>query len=459
MVTERRTWAPRWPGTVRWRVTLLAAIAVAFVLVVTGLVLLVVQRGVLTDKLDESLTADAERVIASTTGGGEPIDALSADDEAVAQIVTLDGTVVAASNPAVAGGAIAAAPRGAAPSFGTIDGPLEGTGSYRVLSRRFVAHGRDLVVHVAAPLDDVRDAVRALSVTLAFLIPAVTGILAAVVWLLVGRTLRPVEQIRGEVDGIGLGELDRRVPQPPGRDEIARLAGTMNEMLDRLDASNRQQQRFVADASHELRTPLARLRTEIEVAQAAPAASTTDGEVLRSLHDEVDNLQRLTDDLLVLARNDAGVSDGAGRAVDLDDVVLEEVRAVDAHGLSLDTRRVSAAQVLGHREQLRRVVANLLDNAVRHAERSVTVRLAETDGVVQLEVADDGPGVPAGRQADVFERFGRLDESRTEGRGGTGLGLAIARDLVERHGGTIAVDSHYEAGARFVVTLPSTSAS
>jgi signal transduction histidine kinase len=268
-----------------------------------------------------------------------------------------------------------------------------------------------------------------------------------------------VEQIRGEVDGIGLGELDRRVPQPPGRDEIARLAGTMNEMLDRLDVSNRQQQRFVADASHELRTPLARLRTEIEVAQAAPAASTTDGEVLRSLHDEVDNLQRLTDDLLVLARNDAGVSDGAGRAVDLDDVVLEEVRAVDAHGLSLDTRRVSAAQVLGHREQLRRVVANLLDNAVRHAERSVTVRLAETDGVVQLEVADDGPGVPAGRQADVFERFGRLDESRTEGRGGTGLGLAIARDLVERHGGTIAVDSHYEAGARFVVTLPSTSAS
>jgi signal transduction histidine kinase len=151
------------------------------------------------------------------------------------------------------------------------------------------------------------------------------------------------------------------------------------------------------------------------------------------------------------------VSDGAGRPVDLDDVVLEEARAVDARGRSVDTRRVSAAQVRGHREQLRRVVSNLLDNAVRHAERTVSVSLAETDGVVLLEVTDDGPGIPAARQAEVFERFGRLDESRTDGRGRTGLGLAIARDLVERHGGTIAVDGSYRAGARFVVTLPSTS--
>ena len=107
----------------------------------------------------------------------------------------------------------------------------------------------------------------ALLIALALILPAVTVVLAALVWLLVGRTLRPVEQIRTEVAGIGSRELDRRVPQPPGGDEIARLAATMNEMLDRLDASNRQQQRFVADASHELRTPLSRLRSELEVAQ------------------------------------------------------------------------------------------------------------------------------------------------------------------------------------------------
>jgi signal transduction histidine kinase len=442
----------RWPGTVRWRVTLLAAFSVAVVLVVTGVVLVAVQRRVRTDQLDETLVADADRVVASMAAGGEPDLQVFADDDGVAQIVASDGRVLFATTPAVGSTALAPAPEGAGPETRTI-------GGQRVVSRRFVTDGQELVVHVAAPLDDVREAVRALLLTLVALIPIVTAVLAALVWLLVGRTLRPVEQMRAEVAGIGLGELDRRVPQPPGRDEIARLAGTMNEMLDRLDASNRQQQRFVADASHELRTPLARLRTEIEVARAV---TPDDAEVLGRLFEEVADLQRLTDDLLVLARSDAGAAGGEGRPVDLDDVVLEEARAVDArgHGIDgIDTRQVSAAQVVGHRDQLRRIVANLLDNAVRHAAASVTLRLAEINGVVTLEVTDDGPGIPSARQAEVFERFGRLDGSRNADRGGTGLGLAIARDLVERHGGTIVVDPDYAAGARFVVTLPSSSAS
>ena len=331
-------------------------------------------------------------------------------------------------------------------------GFLDADDSYRHVSRRFTAGGRELVVRVAAPLDDVDESVGALVASLAIIIPAVTAILAALVWMLVGRTLRPVERIRTEVSGIGLRELDRRVPQPPGRDEIARLAMTMNEMLDRLDVSSRQQQRFIADASHELRTPLARIRSELELAQREGDAA--DHELVASLLEEVDGLQRLTEDLLVLARLDAGVPAHPGRPVDLDDVVLEEVRAFDNKGRSVDTRQVSAAQVVGHRDQLRRVVGNLLDNAVRHAAATVTLSLAETDSVVTLSVADDGPGIPAERRADVFERFRRVDEARAVGRGGTGLGLAIARDLVEQHGGTITVDPDYDAGARFVVTLP-----
>jgi signal transduction histidine kinase len=118
---------------------------------------------------------------------------------------------------------------------------------------------------------------------------------------------------------------------------------------------------------------------------------------------------------------------------------------------------VSAAQVVGEREQLRRVVANLLDNAVVHAEATVTLSLTESDGSVVLTVTDDGAGIPVDHQDQVFERFGRLDEARTAGRGGTGLGLAITRDLVERHGGTITVDPDYQRGARFVVTLPSSA--
>jgi signal transduction histidine kinase len=427
-VAERRL---RWPGTVRWRVTLLATLAVVLVLVATAAVLVVVQRRVLIDQLDETLAADARRMITALQDGQEPLLQPATDDDAMAQVVTVDGTVVAAS-----------------PGYRDADD------SYRHVSRRFTAGGRELSVHVAAPLDDVDESVGALVATLAIIIPAATAILAALVWMLVGRTLRPVERMRAEVSGIGLRELDRRVPQPPGRDEIARLATTMNEMLDRLDVSSQQQQQFVADASHELRTPLARIRSELELAQREGDAA--DHDVVASLLEEVEGLQLLTEDLLVLAQLDTGAPARAGRPVDLDDVVLEAARAVETRGRSLDTRQVSAAQVVGHRDQLRRVVGNLLDNAVRHAAATVTLSLAETDSVVTLAVTDDGPGIPAERRADVFERFRRVDEARGVGRGGTGLGLAIARDLVERHGGTITVDPDYNAGARFVVTLPAT---
>jgi signal transduction histidine kinase len=443
-VADRRL---SWLGTVRWRVTLIATFAVALVLVVAGAVLVVVQRRVLTDQLDEALAADAARVIAPMEAGAEPDLRVSTDDEAVAQIVTADGEVLFVSTPAIASELIATPPAEATAVTRTISGQ-------RVVSQQFQSGGRDLVVHVAAPLDDVDESVGALVLTLAFSVPSVTAILAAVVWLLVGRTLRPVERIRTEVAGIGLRELDRRVPQPAGHDEIARLAETMNEMLDRLDASNQQQQRFVADASHELRTPLARIRSELEVARHGDAP--IEEALVASVLEDVDALQRLTDDLLVLARSDAGVSEGDGRPVDLDDVVLEEVRARPASAVTVDIRRVSAAQVLGHRDQLRRVVGNLLDNAVRHATRMVTLSLGERDGVVTLAVADDGPGIPTDRQADVFERFRRVDDARAAERGGTGLGLAIVRDLVEQHGGTVSVDPAYDAGARFVVTLPAT---
>jgi signal transduction histidine kinase len=444
-VADRRL---AWLGTVRWRVTLIAAFAVALVLVVAGAVLVVVQRRVLTDQLDETLTADADRVVASIETEGEPDLRMSTDDDAVAQIVTADGEVIfATATPTATQGPIVSAPEGTGHVARTISGE-------RVVSRRFESGGRDLVVHVAAPLDDVEESVSALILTLAVSVPLVTAILAAVVWLLVGRTLRPVERIRTEVAGIGLRELNRRVPQPAGHDEIARLAGTMNEMLERLDVSNQQQQRFVADASHELRTPLARIRAELEVGRHGDAS--VDEAVVASVLEEVDGLQRLTDDLLVLARSDAGVSDSDGRPVDLDDVVLEEVRTRPPTTVTVDTRRVSAAQVLGHRDQLRRVVANLLDNAVRHATRMVTLSLGERDGVVTFAVADDGPGIPPERRVDVFERFRRVDDARAADRGGTGLGLAIARDLVEQHGGEISVDPAYDAGARFIVTLPAT---
>ena len=301
-------------------------------------------------------------------------------------------------------------------------------------------------------LDDVDEAIAELVASLAWIIPLATVALAALVWFVVGRTLRPVERIRAEVAEIGLGELDHRVPEPPGDDEIARLAMTMNEMLARLEASARRQQQFVADAAHELRTPLTRMRAELEVDARHPDAADAVATRLSQL-DEIVALQRMIDDLLLLARGDAG---GAPRTerVDLDDVVLDELRALPAPPPTVDRRGVSAAQVIGDRDELRRVVRNLLDNARRHATASVTVELAEADGRATLAVSDDGPGIPADRRAEVFERFSRLDAARSTGAGRVGLGLAIVHDIVARHGGTVTVDDGPAGGARFVVELP-----
>jgi signal transduction histidine kinase len=268
-----------------------------------------------------------------------------------------------------------------------------------------------------------------------------------------------VEAIRREVAGIGTAGapgLDRRVPVPPGDDEVARLARTMNGMLDRLEDGAARQQRFVADASHELRSPLARIRSEIEVDLAHPDGADPTA-TARSVLDETVGLQHLVADLLALARSDAGTG-ASGRPpgpVDLDEVVGRLVRRVREGGrVAIDARGVGPARVTGDPDRLGRAVANVVDNAVRHADSTVTVTLAEQNGSVRLTVADDGPGIPPDQRDAVFERFARLDTARSAGDGGTGLGLAIARDTVTEHGGTIEVDPGHTPGAQLVITLP-----
>jgi signal transduction histidine kinase len=339
------------------------------------------------------------------------------------------------------------APRNTTITDGTM--PNNGTDA-RVLATTV---GAD-TIHVAGTLEDVEASTRTLLLSLLVAVPLSTAVLAGVIWWLVGRVLRPVEAIRSEVDRISASRLDRRVPEPPTTDEVARLAHTMNAMLDRLAGASEEQRRFVADAAHELRSPLARIRAELEVDEAHPASAdlgATHGSVLT----ETGRLQRLVDDLLLLARGDAGALDltHAG-PVDLDDVVEQQVGTRRGKaGPRIDSRAVGPVQVRGDAGQLTRAVANLLDNAVRHARSVVTVALAEEDGRAVLTVADDGPGIPSADRDRVFERFTRLDDARSAD-GGAGLGLAIARDIAERHGGGLALDSVAPTGARFVFTLP-----
>jgi signal transduction histidine kinase len=454
MAPDRR--GARLTGTVRFRITLAAALAVAVVLGLTGVWLVAHQRQVLTENLDDTLVVQARALAGTAHDGQVPATLVPvADDDGIAQVVDASGQVVS-STPSLEGRPpVAPAPSGDAAVVRTVDDPaLEGP--FHVASVRGTDAGGDpIVVHVGAPLDDIVDSTRILTRSLVLAVPAVTLLLAALVWALVGRTLRPVEAIRREVDGIGASGLDRRVPVPEADDEVGRLARTMNAMLDRIEDGTLRQRRFVADASHELRSPLARIRAEIEVDLehpdgADPAATS------RSVLAETIGMQHLVDDLLALARSDAGAAVRARiTPVDLDDVVDRQARRLRADGrVAVDSTGVSAARVLGDAEQLARAVGNVVDNAVRHARTTVALSVAASGDDAVVAVSDDGPGIPPERRDEVFERFTRLDGARAAGEGGTGLGLAIARDVVVAHGGTIAVDPDHHPGARFVITLP-----
>lgn len=428
-------------GSLRVRVTIVATVAVAVVLVAVAVALIVLQRDALLDSLDERLEARAEELVAS------PPDAATELDDVDLFVVLDDAGDVVVSNADddELAALVALADRGDG-GDGEVDGDAV----------RFAVDDDDGVVAVVAgERDDADASADALRDLVLWLVPVAVVVLAVVVWVVVGRTLGPVERIRAEVDTIGLQQLHRRVPQPPGRDEISRLATTMNAMLDRLQASSDAQARFVADASHELRTPLARMRTELEVDELQPATADP-AATRRSQLEEIERLQQLVADLLVLARADGGAPRHTA-VVDLDDVVLDEAaRRSSTAGRRIVTDDVAASRVDGVEPELRRVVANLLDNAVRHAVSTVTVSLHGGDGVT-LHVDDDGAGVPPGQRDEVFERFVRLDAARTAESGGSGLGLAIVRDLVTRHGGSVTVTDAPSGGARFTVHLPSPS--
>lgn len=448
-------WLTAVRGSIRFRITAVATALVAVALVVASVVIVVFQRHELFSNLDSSLEQRADVVEAGIVA--DPTSdsgfANSNAEDRLAQLVGPDGIVLHATDNLIGAPAVAPAPIGAQ-SIETVDElPLEDDVG-RLLSRRINGPEGDLILHVGQNVDDLNENVRLLATSLAVAVPALVGLLCLLLWWLVGRTLRPVEEIRSEVAAIGATELDRRVPEPESDDEIARLARTMNEMLDRLADATQRQQRFVADASHELRTPLTRMRTELEVDLAEEGRADLIA-THRSVLDEVAEMQMLTDDLLYLARIDAGAEFHRSDPVDLDDLVAREVQQLRVEStIEIDMSGVLGATVIGDAEQLGRAARNLVHNATRHAAGRVVVGLREVDGVVALTVDDDGPGIPEAQREQVFERFTLVDPARSSIAGGTGLGLAITRDIVERHGGVVVVEGSSLGGARFVVRLP-----
>jgi signal transduction histidine kinase len=401
-------------AAVRFRITALAALVTFVVLGASGVGLVVAQRHFLVRDLENALRQRADDLEELVAADRVPVRLGAVADDTATQVVTLDGSVVAASpNLDDASRPIAPAPaRGRREVLRTVDELPVDDDSFRVLSRRVETSNGARVVHVAGSLDEIGESGDVLRELLLVAVPAMTALLAALVWWLVGRTLRPVEEA---------AERERR---------------------------------FVADASHELRSPLTRIRSEIEVDLAHPERADL-AATQRSVLEEATALELLVDDLLHLARSDAGRAPAVDAAVDLDDIVLRHVARLRADGrVRVDASDVSAAQVRGDAAALDRAVANLVDNAARHATTTVTLTLAEHDGAAVLGVGDDGPGIPVGRRDVVFERFARLDDARSRTTGGTGLGLAIAREVARHHGGDVTIDAEHADGARFVLRLP-----
>jgi signal transduction histidine kinase len=450
---ERPPWYHRL--SLRSRMIMTTAVVVAVMLAVGGALILLTVKADLIDAADEVGDANAIDVaeLASTGALPRPLPAVR-DTEAAVQVVS-DGSIVTQTVNIEGTRAfdLPLEPPGASEVLEVDDLPVTEAGPYRVTARGVATPDGPVTIYVAISIEDIADTMEAATgvgvIGLAALLLALSGVM----WLLIGRTLAPVERIRQQASAITGRQLDSRVLEPVQQDEIGRLARTVNAMLSRLQDSAERQNRFVADAAHELLSPVASLRAQLEIAQDGPGTNG-DRVSVSDLLQETLRMQTLIDRLLLLARTDAGDLAPRRAMVDLDDTIDDVISSLIHPRVPVDLTDVHPVQVTGDPDLLEQVVRNLVQNAVRHASQQVRIGLTAEDGEAVLTVDDDGPGIPVDRRDEVFRRFTRLDAARDRTGGGVGLGLAIATEIVSAHSGSIAVDRAPIGGARFRLRLP-----
>ena len=473
-MSERETVEPpparrrlSWLRGVRGRSTIAAVVVVAAGLGVgTATFLGLLQR----ELISTVQTAARARVAEVATGmkkhgvSGLPADlkAGSARGGQIVQVIDAGGSVVAASSDRAGAGPLTTIrPRDGQITEGHASrlSLLDDDDPYLLEVAGVQVAGGDYRVVVATPISAQQESVRTALSLLLLGLPLLLLLVGVATWLLVGRALGPVERIRSRVSEIGGSRVAERIPVPRSGDEIARLAETMNEMLERLDQAQSAQRRFVADSSHELRSPLATLTAAVELA-AADSSSETWRELSPVMASEISRMSRLVEDLLLLAKVDEHSMRLHVEEVDLDDLVDDETRRLRAiSGLTVRPA-VRPVRIMGDRARLGQAITNLADNAARHARSTVRLTLEGTaTGGATVVVADDGPGVPAAQRDRVFERFVRLDSSRGRSSGGSGLGLSIVREIVRAHGGTVEISDARPSGCRVEIQLPGVPAS
>lgn len=430
----------RW--TVRARTTVASTIVVMLCLAVAGGALLFV----LYRTLETSARATAESRAAQLadqliTEPSSDLDrAMLATDSQVGFVQVVDQfghlTAQSAGSPSIAVSQIGVPP--ATDFWVTAVGADTPTGPVTIL--------------VGADREPVENVITTVAGLLGIGGPLIVALVAFGTYRLVGSALQPVERIRSQVSLLTSGTLAERIPVPVADDEIARLATTMNDMLDRLQAGQAAQRSFVSDASHELRSPLATIIAALELAHGRPEL-LTHGLIENSLLPEAHRMRELVADLLLLARSDEGARGRPHLDVDLDDIVYAEADRVRAITHLHVSSTINPVRVTGDPKALSRLVRNLVDNAIRHSHNSIHLECVGADTFAEITVSDDGPGVPPAERTRVFDRFVRLDSPRAREAGGAGLGLSIVAQIANAHHGAVTLDQSQSGGARFVVRI------
>jgi heavy metal sensor kinase len=456
---------------IRGRLTLWYVGLLAVILVVVGAFLILrLQTGLLTG-VDQNLNDHANEIAVDLQGGNRGFENLSNSSlralsrgAFAAQLESRDGSVLQSTDdPTGRVPMIDADTRAAVLSSGpqhitTRLGPERAR--FRVLAVPYTYKRNISVLVVARSLVDVDESVRRLRLLLILAVPVAVAGAGAGGWLLARKALLPVDRMTRKAEVISADRLQERVAVPRSRDELGRLAETLNDMLNRIERGVQEQQRLVADASHELRTPLAVMRSEIDVILRAPDLPEEDArEVLSSVGEEVERMSRILDNLLTLARIDEGRLDLLCAPQRLDTMVaevLDKLRPIaHAKGISL-VAEGEPVEVLADGPRFELVITNLVDNAIKYtgAGGSVRVVVWRDRHEAGITVHDTGPGIGADALPHLFDRFYRADASRSRADGGSGLGLSICKEIITAHGGRLWASSELGHGSSFTLAMP-----
>jgi heavy metal sensor kinase len=340
---------------------------------------------------------------------------------------------------------------------------VEGTGPYpvRILTVPVIKAGRVInLVQVGMSLENMVQTRRRFLLIMAAVLPLGLLLASGGGWLLARRALKPVDRMTQAAERISGEHLNERLQETGSGDELDRLAKTLNDMLGRLDDSFHQVRQFSADASHELQTPLTILKGEVEVALRSQRSPKEYQRVLKSGLEEIDRISHLVEGLLLLARADAGMLRLDRQPVALTELmqeVCEQMKVVAGErSISLHSESPEPVSLVGDREHLRRLLLNVVDNAIKYtpAGGSVTLSLQSDNDWVSLRISDTGIGLSRDEQERIFSRFHRATEARSRDEKGVGLGLSIARSIADAHGGRIEVESTPGQGSTFTIFLP-----